>query len=343
MSHGPKKKQLFVMLYVCIFILLILLIFLSIELYNTVGNVYLNNSDQEVSNAEFTLPNLNVIPESVKCPAKKCYFNVSSFANTYSNYTEETLKDLRRFDLVIVEPYNIPNEEYLKEIKKTGTIVIAYLDVGKAENWRYYWKFLDKNIIIKEDKDWEGEYFIDVNDKSWHDAIIEHEIPYILALGDSSNDTNSYHGYDGLMLDNFDVVEDYPEMKMAFYKLVRDISQKYPGLLIIPNRGFDVLPLVYPFIDAIKYEEMCYGYYPESSKYMPRQSIKEQKVLISILKKRNIPVLVLDHVPTHPPNKQAATKCYYDSLVYKQQGHQFAWNANSADQDLYMWDFLKIK
>ena len=336
------KKRFYTGISVCIVILIILLFLLGLELYRTIDKKSVEHP--EIDDFPGAGKDLVITTDVIKCPIKKCGLNISSFANTYSNYTDETLKMLRRFDVVVVEPYEVPDEEYLRNLKKSGTIVLAYIDVGKAEDWRYYWKFLDKNALIKPDQDWDGEYFVDINNDSWQEAIVDYEIPYILSLGDSSNDSTTYHGYDGLVLDNIDIIDRYPEMKTGMYKLVRDISQSYPGLLIVPNRGFEILPLIYPFIDAFKFEELCHGHDQKLDRYMPTQTMKEQKLLFSILKKKPMPVFVLDHIQTHPPKTQAALNCYYDVQKLKQEtGSNLIWNANSVDQDLYMWDFLKIK
>ena len=342
MRDYTKKRQLKIVLSVFIVILFILLVLLSFELFRvlTKDNV-VNETSTDTMDSDATL-NFIEIPETIKVPKEKPGFLPKSFAYVLSDYDMSTASKLRRFDVVVLDPYNA-DEDFMIEVKSSGSLVLANLDIGKAQNGRNYWSKLDKNILIKPDQDVDGEFFVDINDESWHNAIINYEIPYIFALGDSGNETDSYHGYDGLVIDNIDIINDYPEMKTGVYKLIKAISQKYPGLLIVVNRGFDILPLVYPFADGILYENMCYYYNEGAGRYQSKDSLKEKKVLINTVRKKQIPVFVLDHISTNPPNEGSALQCHDMATTYNVQGFNFLWNANSIDYELYLWDFLEIK
>lgn len=157
------------------------------------------------------------------------------------------------------------------------------------------------------------------------------------------NCEDEFNGFDGFIINQVDIVDKYPEYKTGVYQLIRTISQTYPTLLVVPNNAFEVLPLVYPFIDAIKYEEMCYRYNSELNKYQLRENLDEQKTLLSTLKKQPMPVLALDHIQTRPANNKAALACYKPTQAYNLQGYHFLWNANSVDNDYYMWYFFELK
>jgi endo-alpha-1,4-polygalactosaminidase (GH114 family) len=338
MSIDLKKRHLKVILWVSMGILIILLILLSFELFRVLNNDDIQETEYLV-NDSIDIYEFIQLPDSIKVPKQKAMFSPKSFAFVSNGYNLSTASKLRRFDVVGLEPYKV-NEDFLKEVQGSGSLVLANLDIGKAQNWRHYWQTLDKNIIIKPDT-LDDQFIVDVNNESWHNAIIYDEVPYVLALGDSDNDTSSYHGYDGLIIDNIGIIEEYPEMKTGVYKLIKAISQKYPGLLIVVNNGFDILPLVYPFTDGIMYEEMCYRYNHVADKYHPKDNINEKKVLINTLLKKKMPVLVLDHISTNPMNKAAALQCYDMVLTYNIQGFDFSWNANTVDDYLYLWDFIE--
>ena len=64
---------------------------------------------------------------------------ITSYANVYQNYTDTDLKKLKRFDIVVIEPYSVPSKQFLSDLKASGTIILAYISVGEANNTRRYW------------------------------------------------------------------------------------------------------------------------------------------------------------------------------------------------------------
>ena len=203
--------------------------------------------------------------------------NIVSYANVYQNYTNEDLEKLKRFDIVVIEPYYVPNKQFLSELKSSGTIILGYVSIGEADNERRYWADWepsdntpdnptiprttiteDDPMFIGEDPGWEGSYFVDASNPKWHNIMLNEEIPYILWLGGGL--------YDGLMMDLVDVVDEYEgypnedEMRQGMINLIKKIREKYPNLLLVPNRGFGILREMVQYIDAFKFEEMTGAY-----------------------------------------------------------------------------------
>ena len=46
--------------------------------------------------------------------------NIISYANVYKDYTDEDLKKLKRFDIVAIEPYYVPDRQFFAELKSAG-------------------------------------------------------------------------------------------------------------------------------------------------------------------------------------------------------------------------------
>ena len=103
------------------------------------------------------------------------------------------------FDVVVIDSIDVPNKKFVKRLQRAGVKVLAYVNVGQAEEARDYWDDLDKSMIFKEDPNWPKNYFVDVNSPKWHDAILNDEIPDVLKMGN----------FDGLVLDMLDVVDIY--------------------------------------------------------------------------------------------------------------------------------------
>jgi uncharacterized protein (TIGR01370 family) len=242
-----------------------------------------------------------------------------TFVNTYDELKEEDVVRLSRFDVVFVGQHSMKSGD-VQKLKEKGVIVLAYLNIGEAETFKHYWKDLDKDLIIQQNKNWSEGYYVDVNDERWHNLIVNKEIPYVLSLAD----------YDGFLLDMLDTIEEYPELKPGMINLVKEIKMKYPDKIIIPNRGFNILPDIYEYIDGFNYEEMCSKYDFDTKEYVYIESKNNENVLKDVLFKKNIPVFVLDHTI----DENMAKTCYE-----KTNNYGYLWYANSIDQDLRIWNF----
>ncbi len=260
--------------------------------------------------------------------------NINSYANCYKEYTQADLENLKKFDIVVIDPYDVPDQSFVSELKQADVIVLAYIDIGEAENTRAYWENMDNSLILAPNPDWPGCYYADVNNQRWHDIILDNAIPYIFECGD----------YDGLCMDMLDTIDIYPELKPGMISLIAEIREEYPDLILVPNRGFGILPEISPYIDAFKYEEMSARYDFENEMYVYGEDEEEMNTLLSVLENHEIPVLVLDHVETNPPDENMAQTCYERTTeIAAETGHKFVWYANSVEQDLPIWSFLPLR
>jgi len=254
----------------------------------------------------------------------------SSYLNTYGDYQASDLAEFEKYDVAVLDPYDYPDEKFPAALRKSGTTVLAYIDIGEAEEFREYWPEVRKNpgLLIKENPDWPGDWFADVNNPEWRRIILEREIPRLRSLGPM----------DGLCMDMLDTVDDYPRLKPGMVRLVREIRAKYPGLLLVPNRGFAVLPEILPYIDAFKYEDLSSGYHAKTGKYKAEHDQADLDILARALARKDIPVLVLDHVATSPPDLKMARADYHRSQKVASDLHaHFVWYANSVEQDHPRW------
>jgi len=258
--------------------------------------------------------------------------DLATYANAYKEYTNEDLENLKRFDIVAIDPYDVPDASFVTELKAAGVIVLAYIDIGEAEIYRSYWDSLDQSLVLQANPDWEGCYYADVNNPAWHNVLLNTEIPYLFEWGD----------YDGLMMDMLDTVDVLPELKPGMIELVRKIHERYPDLLLVPNRGFSVLPEISSHIDAVKYEGMCATYDFDTQSYYYEDDDNEMAILTSVLEDHNVPVLALDHVDTSTAAGEVMARACYDKARQREQetGFNFIWYANAVTQDLPVWDWL---
>jgi cysteinyl-tRNA synthetase len=169
-------------------------------------------------------------------------------------------------------------------------LVIAYIDIGEAEDWRWYWTWSKgwdclsprpadwPDYIITCDPDgWTGNYPVAYWDPTWKDIII-----YGKHTGDSAE--RDYHsvideviidGFDGIYLDWVEAYEDTEVMRaaqansldpademIAFIREMRVYARSIdPDFFIIQQNAFSLIdghPELLEVIDAISQEAIWY-------------------------------------------------------------------------------------
>jgi len=82
-------------------------------------------------------------------------------------------------------------------------LVVAYMSIGEAEDYRYYWqdewKKHPPSWMAEENPEWEGNYKVKYWEKEWQDIIFGNEDSYLQKILDA--------GFDGVYLDIIDAFE----------------------------------------------------------------------------------------------------------------------------------------
>ena len=136
-----------------------------------------------------------------------CLLNPENFSNIDEYY--EALRNTN-YDLLLIEvSYNniFFTKEQIEELKIKDNggkrIVIAYLSIGEAEDYRFYWKKKwnkkKPKWIIKENENWEGNYIVKYWAPEWKNIIKE----YQKKLDEI--------GVDGYLLDTVDTYQYFEE------------------------------------------------------------------------------------------------------------------------------------
>jgi len=98
------------------------------------------------------------------------------------------------FDVVVVDGEEATRAD-VAAIARHGTVVLGYLSVGTIERWRSWYPLL-RAYRLNPDRDWSGEWFADASRRGFRRALLRRIAPRLLAKG-----------FDGLFLDNVDMVE----------------------------------------------------------------------------------------------------------------------------------------
>jgi cysteinyl-tRNA synthetase len=118
------------------------------------------------------------------------------------------------YDLIIMdlyhneEMYSLKEVEQLKQKENGGKrLLICYMSIGEAENYRYYWESGwnpgTPTWLGRENPDWEGNYKVHYWNQKWKDIITGNPESYI--------DKVLTSGFDGVYLDVIDAFEYYEE------------------------------------------------------------------------------------------------------------------------------------
>ena len=95
------------------------------------------------------------------------------------------------------------------KVKKNGAsrLVICYMSIGEAEDYRYYWqnkwKINKPEWLGKSNPDWKGNYKVCYWNNDWQNIIYGNDNSYLKKIIDAN--------FDGVYLDIIDAFEYYEE------------------------------------------------------------------------------------------------------------------------------------
>jgi uncharacterized protein (TIGR01370 family) len=197
-----------------------------------------------------------------------------------------------RFERVIVEADNLDN---LEQAQAGGAEIFAYVSVGEAEGWRASHRELNQHWVLGKNQGW-GSKIIDLTQPGWREYLLEKRMAPLWA-----------EGYRGFFLDTLDsyqaAVTDAPgraAQARALVNLVHAMKQRFRGVKLILNRGFEILPEVSDLIVGVVAESLFCGWDPIKQRYV---SVPEQDRLWLLGRLREVrdryhlPVTVVDYLP----------------------------------------------
>ena len=173
----------------------------------------------------------------------------------------EVAARLGEFDLIVVDG-ELARSDEVAALQARGATVLAYLSVGTIEEWRSWYPRL-RRFRLGAWRDWKDEWFADVSRAKLRRALTHRIAPEILDKG-----------FDGLFLDNVDMVEtrNHRRQRPGMRKLVRALA----GLVHADGRvlftqngawGLRKLGLV-GTIDGWNREDVSWGYDFDRRRYV---------------------------------------------------------------------------
>lgn len=104
-------------------------------------------------------------------------------------------------------------EEMKQKAKGGKRLLICYLSIGEAENYRYYWQtdwtVGNPSFIEKEDPNWQGNFYVKYWETEWKEIIYGNDNSYLKKIIDA--------GFDGVYLDIIDAFEQFENEENMHY------------------------------------------------------------------------------------------------------------------------------
>jgi len=184
----------------------------------------------------------------------------------------------------------------LSDADKRGRLVLAYLSLGEAEEWRWYWREVrDKPWVLPENPAWAGDHFVDPRSEEWRRLVVRRIAARLIAKG-----------YDGFLLDTLDTVDFLLDQHPLRYEgaargmvgIVRDLRRRYPQAVIVANGGFSFIEGFAPYVNAVMLEGVR-STWAGAEKHARRRRPDETAWIDARLRRAKalgLPVLALEYV-----------------------------------------------
>jgi cysteinyl-tRNA synthetase, unknown class len=229
------------------------------------------------------------------------------------------------YDLVVIDYQREPSmggpfsPAELTQMKKkpdgSRRFVIAYISIGEAENYRYYWG--DRNwgdvrnrtpLIEKENPEWPGNLTVKYWEQEWQNLILNDGDSYINRIMDA--------GFDGIYLDKIDIADEYQgktpagtiasDLMIQFVRKISTVTKiRNPNFLTIAQNAEGLLDddIYRMAVDGIGKESLLYSeglFDPKNSFKEPERnddaSVKETTRLLSKLRADKKLVLCVEYI-----------------------------------------------
>ena len=207
--------------------------------------------------------------------------------------------ELQAFDLVVVDPDHVPDP---KAASLPHTRLAAYVALGEVQPSRSYARQIPANWYLGENKDW-GSRVIDQARPEWPQFFAE---SVVAPLWDA--------GYRTLFLDTLDsyqLVAKTPEARArqeaGMVAVVKGLAARFPGIKLIFNRGFEILPATHALVEMVVVESLFQGFVAAKRSFRDVPTADRDWLLGQIQQVKaayGLPVISIDYVP--PANRELA-------------------------------------
>ncbi len=201
--------------------------------------------------------------------------------------------ELSQFDRIVLEPDNISREE-LADLTQHGASAYAYLSVGEVGPSRSYSKRISDSWVLGENTSWNSKV-LDLTNPEW--------VAFLLQRVDALYNA----GYRGLFLDTMDSFHLFAKtdaqravQTQALASIVERIAQRYPGMRLISNRGFEILDTAGQFLEAVAAESLYASWNNAKQQYVPVPSADREWLMGKLQdahENHGLDVIAIEYLP----------------------------------------------
>jgi uncharacterized protein (TIGR01370 family) len=195
-------------------------------------------------------------------------------------------RDLSRYDLVVLDGEDTTATR-IRRLHRQGVLVLGYLSVGTIESYRS-WYAAASPYRLELWSDW-GEWYADVAAPGFRSLLTDTVAPALLAKG-----------FDGLMLDNVDMIETHPAAVDGMHRLVAALAasvHRRHGFVFAQN-GEDVIGPMQPSLDGWNREDVTstYDFATRRYRHQPPAAVRAALTALRRLRRAGLLVTATDYV-----------------------------------------------
>jgi uncharacterized protein (TIGR01370 family) len=228
------------------------------------------------------IPSAYAVPRAPRLRAVRTWAFAIGDGDLRGNLTER----YSSYDLVVLDGQEATRAQVLA-LRRAGKVVLAYLDVGTIEPGRP-WSRAAKPYRLDYWPDW-GEWYADVAARGFRELITARVAPSMLRKG-----------FDGLFLDNTDMIETHPHQVGGMRLLVRIHARavhRHHAFLFTQN-GEDSIGPVLRYYDGWNREDVSATYDFTRHRYVrqPRSEVADAETALRRIARAGLLTLATDYV-----------------------------------------------
>ena len=202
------------------------------------------------------------------------------------------LEELRVFDIVVVEPGHGQDPARLRA---QGTELYAYVSVAEVQPSRPYYARIPAAWKLARNGAWNSEV-IDQTPAAWPEFFANEVVAPLWQRG--------FRGFFLDTLDSYRLAGKFDEAAQqdGLVRVIETLHARFPGIQLILNRGFEIVPRVKDKIRMVAAESLFHGWNAQAQRYEEVRPADREWLLgqlRTVRERDGLPVLVIDYLPPH--------------------------------------------
>ncbi|HQQ71099.1 MAG TPA: endo alpha-1,4 polygalactosaminidase, partial [Alicycliphilus sp.] len=202
------------------------------------------------------------------------------------------LGEFRAFDLVVMDADHSAHD--LRALQP-HTQAYAYVSVTEVQPSRGYYAEIPAEWKLARNHDWQSEV-IDQSVDAWPDFFADRVVAPLWQRG--------FRGFFLDTLDSYRLAETFDEQaqQRGLVRVIETLHQRFPGIRLILNRGFDIVPRLPGKIEMVAAESLYQRWNAKAQRYEEVPEADRQWLLGQLRQVRErdgLPVLAIDYVNPH--------------------------------------------